>query len=233
MALITCRDVAFAYDGATVASGIQLSVKTGDYLCIVGENGSGKSTLIKGILGLLAPSEGEIRYGDGLKRTEIGYLPQKNPMQRDFPASVREVVSSGFAARSLFLTRAQREAVESNMKLLRIDHYRKQSFMALSGGQQQRALLARALCATSKLLLLDEPVAGLDPMATKEMYETIDDLNHHHGVTVIMISHDIGAAIRHGSHLLHLHNEPLFYGTTADYAHSEVCRLFAGGEHIA
>jgi len=230
MPLLTCRDVAFAYEGREVASGINLTVLDGDYLCIVGDNGSGKSTLVKGMLGLLEPSNGKIEFGDGLKQTEIGYLPQKNAVQRDFPASVWEVVSSGFAARSLFLTGEQRKIAEANMNLMRIDNLRKSSFMELSGGQQQRVLLARALCATSKLLLLDEPVAGLDPAATREMYEMIEDLQRNHGVTIIMISHDIQAAVRYAKHILHLHHKPLFYGTSEEYMSSELCHSFLGGE---
>lgn len=230
MPLLNCRDVAFAYEGREVVSGINLTVSDGDYLCIVGDNGSGKSTLVKGMLGLLEPSAGKIEFGDGLKQTEIGYLPQKNAVQRDFPASVWEVVSSGFAARSLFLSTSQRKAAEANMDLMNIVNLRKRSFMELSGGQQQRVLLARALCATSKLLLLDEPVAGLDPAATREMYDIIEDLQLHHGVTVIMISHDVQAAVRYARHILHLHHKPLFYGTAEEYQASELGRSFLGGE---
>ena len=232
MALLTCRDVAFAYEGRVVVSDIQLSVDEGDYLCIVGENGSGKSTLVKGLLGLMEPCEGKITYGDGLKQAEIGYLPQKNATQRDFPASVWEVVTSGFAARSLFLTREQRKTAEGNLSLLRIGELRRLSFQELSGGQQQRVLLARALCATQKLLLLDEPVAGLDPVATKDMYEVIDDLHRNRGVTIIMISHDISAAARYAKHILHLRHEPLFYGTAGDYAQTALCRAFTGGDEL-
>ncbi len=230
MSLLTCRDVAFAYEGRVVASGINLDVNAGDYLCIVGENGSGKSTLVKGMLGLMEPYRGSIRYGDGLNRNEIGYLPQKNPLQRDFPASVWEVVTSGFAARSLFLTGVQRKTAEENLEVMRIAELKKRSMMELSGGQQQRVLLARALCATRKLLLLDEPVAGLDPLATREMYEIIDDLHRNRGVTVIMISHDIAMAARYATHVLHLRHEPLFYGTAEEYARSEACHAFSGGE---
>jgi len=230
MALLTCRDVAFAYDGREVASGIRLTVNEGDYLCIVGENGSGKSTLVKGMLGLLSPSHGAIEFGDGLKQTEIGYLPQKNAVQRDFPASVWEVVTSGYAARSLFLTSEQRKGAEQNLRLMGADALRKQSFMELSGGQQQRVLLARALCATHKLLLLDEPVSGLDPAATREMYEMNEALHKIRCVTVIMISHDISAATRYATHILHLQHEPLFFGTVAEYASTELYRDFSGGD---
>ncbi len=229
MALLTCKDTAFAYEGKIVASGINLTVNEGDYLCIVGENGSGKSTLVKGMLGLLEPARGTITYGDGLRKDEIGYLPQKNPLQRDFPASVWEVVSSGFAAKSLFLNSHQRKTAEENMRLLHIDSIRKSSMMELSGGQQQRVLLARALCATRKLLLLDEPVAGLDPLATREMYDMITNLHHNCGVTIIMISHDVAAAARYATHILHLRHEPLFYGTAEDYAASELCHTFTTG----
>jgi zinc transport system ATP-binding protein len=233
MALLTCKDVAFAYEGKIVASNIHLQVNEGDYLCIVGENGSGKSTLVKGMLGLMEPVHGTIRYGDGLSRNEIGYLPQKNPLQRDFPASVWEVVSSGFAARSLFLNAEQKRLAEENLQLMRLSDLKKHSMMELSGGQQQRVLLARALCATRKLLLLDEPVAGLDPLATREMYEIIDDLHQNRHVTVIMISHDVGAAARYATHILHLRHEPLFYGTAEDYLKSELCHTFTGGEDDA
>ena len=233
MALLTCRDVAFAYEGREVVSGIHLEVIEGDYLCIVGENGSGKSTLVKGMLGLLSPSKGTIEFGDGLRQNEIGYLPQKNAMQRDFPASVWEVVTSGFAAHSLFLSGRQRKTAEESFRLMHIEDLRKRSFMELSGGQQQRVLLARALCATHKLLLLDEPVAGLDPTATKEMYEIIDELHQNRKVTVIMISHDIAAAGRYAGHILHLRHEPLFFGSAEEYMRSDLCRSFSGGEDNA
>jgi zinc transport system ATP-binding protein len=231
MALITCRNTAFAYEGKTVVSGIKLDVHAGDYLYVVGENGSGKTTLIKGMLGLIAPSSGEIRFGDGLRQTEIGYLPQRAALQRDFPATVREVVSSGFAARSLMPTRAQRQTIERNLMLLGIADLGRRSFMSLSGGQQQRALLARALCATDKLILLDEPVSGLDPVATREMYELIARMHSEHRVTVVMISHDIEAALRYGTHVLHLWHEPVFFGTSDEYARSEASRSFMGDGH--
>ena len=233
MALLTCHDVAFAYEGRVVVSGIQLAVESGDYLCIVGDNGSGKSTLVKGLLGLMEPCAGTIQYGDGLRRTGIGYLPQKNATQRDFPASVWEVVTSGFAAKSLLLTSQQKKAAEDNMKLLHIMELKKNSFMELSGGQQQRALLARALCATNQMLLLDEPVAGLDPVATQEMYEAVETLHQQRGVTIIMISHDLAAAMRYAKHILHLQHEPLFYGTAEEYAESAVCQRYRGvQEHV-
>ena len=233
MALLTCHDVAFAYEGRVVVSGIQLTVEQGDYLCIVGDNGSGKSTLVKGLLGLMEPSAGTIQYGDGLRRTGIGYLPQKNATQKDFPASVWEVVTSGFAAKSLFLTGQQKKTAEDNMTLLHIFELKRNSFMELSGGQQQRVLLARALCATHQMLLLDEPVAGLDPVATQEMYEAVETLHQQHGVTIVMISHDLTAAMRYAKHILHLQHEPLFYGTAEEYAESAVCQRYLGVQEHA
>ena len=233
MSVIRTIQLTKKFDDFVANDHISLSVEAQEIKCIVGENGSGKSTLVKGILGLVAPSRGRILFDDGLKQNAIGYLPQRSALQRDFPASVREVVSSGFAARSLYLTAAQKTAMEENLALLRIADLRKRSFMELSGGQQQRVLLARALCATSKLLLLDEPVAGLDPYATKEMYDTIADMHRERGVTIIMISHDVQAATRYGDHILHLRNVPLFYGTSEDYRKSELCHSFSGGESDA
>ena len=195
MALITCEKASFAYEGRVVVDKLDLAVKRGEYLCVVGENGSGKSTLVKGLLGLLSPVNGRVRYGEGLRNCEIGYLPQRTDVQNDFPASVWEVVTSGCRGRGPFLTKAMRQTANENLALLGISDIRSRSFMQLSGGQQQRALLARALCATKSLLLLDEPVAGLDPIVTREMYEVVSMLNHSRGLTVVMISHDIAAAL--------------------------------------
>ncbi len=233
MALITCQNVAFAYEGHTVVSGTSFSVNSGDYLCIVGENGSGKSTLIKGLLGLMPPSKGSILTGDGLKKTEIGYLPQQSAAQRDFPASVWEVVLSGCKSRSPFLLRKEKDRALAQMKRMNIETMKNRCYRELSGGQQQRVLLARALCATEKLLLLDEPVAGLDPVVTKEMYRLIFELNKNHGITVIMISHDIFAATQFASHILHLQKEPLFFGSTSEYVNSPLGSRFMGGEQNA
>ena len=230
MALLSCKDAAFAYEGNVVVSELNVQVERGDYLCVVGENGSGKSTLVKGMLGLISPCKGAVEYGDGLRRTQIGYLPQRSDVQRDFPASVWEVVASGFADRSIFLTAAEKRAAMDNMEMLSIGDLRKKSFMELSGGQQQRVLLARALCSTHSMLLLDEPVAGLDPLVTKEMYELIERLHREQNVTIVMISHDIPAALHYAAHILHLSHTPLFYGTAEEYARSTVGRSFAGGE---
>ena len=231
MALISCRDASFAYDGKTVVDGLDFDVNRGDYLCVVGENGSGKTTLMKGLLGLARPKTGAITMGDGLKPTQIGYLPQQTPAQKDFPANVYEVVLSGrLGSRGLrpFYSRLDRQIALANMEKLGISAIAKKSFRELSGGQQQRTLLGRALCATEKALLLDEPVAGLDPLVTSELYKTILALSRE-GITVIMISHDIHAAVEYASHILHLQNRQVFFGRTDAYRQTDAGRLFLNG----
>jgi len=231
MALISCCGVSFAYEGKTVVEGLDFEVNAGDYLCIVGENGSGKTTLMKGLLGLARPKTGTITTGEGLKPTQIGYLPQQTPAQKDFPANVSEVVLSGrLGSRGLrpFYSRLDRQIAHDNMQKLGILAIAKKSFRELSGGQQQRALLARALCATDKALLLDEPVAGLDPFATADLYKTIQTLSRE-GITVIMISHDIRAAVEYASHILHLQNRQVFFGLVENYRQTEAGRLFLKG----
>lgn len=231
MAQITCKDLSFAYDGETVLSDINFSIDAGAYLCIVGENGSGKSTLMRGILGLKHPSKGEIIFDD-LKPTEIGYLPQQTQIQRDFPASVSEVVLSGrlnSMRGRMFCNAEDKAAAAANMERLGIDDIADRCYLELSGGQQQRVLLARAMCATKKLLLLDEPVTGLDPVAANEMYNLIKLVNLCDSTSVIMISHDIHAAVRYATHILHLGHSQLFFGTTAQYRESDLARRFVGG----
>lgn len=231
MAQITCRNLSFAYDGETVLSDINFSLDAGNYLCIVGENGSGKSTLMRGILGLKQPSGGEIIFDD-LKPTEIGYLPQQTQIQRDFPASVREVVLSGrlnSMRGRMFYNAEDKAAAAKNMERLGIDDIADRCYLELSGGQQQRVLLARAMCATKKLLLLDEPVTGLDPVAANEMYNLIKLVNLCDNTSVIMISHDIHAAVRYATHILHLGRRQLFFGTAAQYRESDLARRFVGG----
>ncbi len=233
MALIKCENLSFAYSGDTVLEGVSFSVNAGDYLCIVGENGSGKSTLMRGLLGLKEPSSGMITFGDGLKQNEIGYLPQQTDMQRDFPASVFEVVLSGrlnSLGRRCFYSKADRAEAEHNLERMGMLEYKKRCYQELSGGQQQRVLLARALCATSKLLLLDEPVAGLDPVAMGEMYNLLKLINLCDGVTVVMVSHDVNAALRYATHILQLGHRQLYFGSAHDYARSEAAKILRGGE---
>ena len=223
MALISCRDLCLAYEGKTAVRDLSFDVLPGDYLCIVGENGSGKSTLIKALLGLKKPRSGSIQYGDGLRRREIGYLPQQTPAQKDFPASVREVVLSGCRATPFFAPAEKRRA-EENMEKLGLTELRRACYRDLSGGQQQRVLLARALCAARKILLLDEPVSGLDPVVTRDMYQLIADLNRD-GITIIMISHDISAAVRYATHILHI-GAQVFFGTRDEYVKSGIGQTF-------
>ncbi len=234
MALITCRDLCLGYDGREILHGLSFEVNSGDYLCIVGENGSGKSTLMRTILGLQRPLSGQLLTGDGLHPDEIGYLPQQTPVQKDFPASVREVVLSGFEGNCgwrPFYTKAEKQRAAANIRSMGIEHLTRRCYRELSGGQQQRVLLARALCATGKLLFLDEPVSGLDPRVTAEMYELIGKLNRERGITVIMISHDIGAALRYASHILHI-GDRVFFGTKTAYRESGIDTLFTKGDDV-
>jgi zinc transport system ATP-binding protein len=233
MALITCRDASLAYEGNVVASGLNFEVNSGDYLCIVGENGSGKSTLIKGLLQLKKPVEGSILAGDGLKPNQIGYLPQQTAAQKDFPASAYEVILSGrLSQRGIkpFYSKADKAVALKNIERLGIDNLKNRCYRELSGGQQQRVLLARALCSTQKVLLLDEPVAGLDPVVTQELYREIERINREEGLTVIMVSHDIASAVKYASHILHLRNKQEFFGTTEDYVTSALGIGFIGGK---
>ena len=223
MAYLTCEQVELAYEGVPVVTDLSFVVNPGDYLCVVGENGSGKSTLIKALLGLKKPSAGKIAFGDGLSQRDIGYLPQQTPAQADFPASAFEVVLSGCLNRlgmRPFYGKAEKERAMANLRRLSAEHLADSCYRDLSGGQKQRVLLARALCAAEKVLLLDEPVTGLDPAAVEEMYQLIKKLNREDGITVIMVSHDMHGALRQASHILHLHNRPLFFGTVAEYRES-------------
>ena len=213
-ALITCEHVDFGYENVDAVVDVTMEIEPGDYLCIVGENGSGKSTLMKGILGLLKPTGGTLCVNEELKRTGIGYLPQQTAAQKDFPATVYEVVQSGCLS----------------MEKLGIEALKKHCYRELSGGQQQRVLIARALCATSRLLILDEPITGLDPSAVQEFYGIIRRLNREEGVSILMVSHDIRNMVTQANKILHLGRRVLFYGTSKDYQESRVGRRFLEGE---
>ena len=231
MAFLTCKNLAAGYDGEPVVEGLNFTVNPGDYLCIVGENGSGKSTLMRTLLHLQPPVRGEILLGDDLKTSEIGYLPQQTSIQKDFPASVREIVLSGCQSRKglrPFYNAEEKQLAAQMMEKLTITDLARKCFPELSGGQQQRVLLARALCATQKLLLLDEPTAGLDPKVTTELYDLIENLNKE-GTTILMISHDITAAMRYASHILHI-GRTVFFGTKEKYEASGISRMFMPGE---
>lgn len=227
--LLTCEGAAFSYDGRQVTTALSFVVEQGDYLCIVGENGSGKSTLMKGLLGLKTPSRGKIHWESGKKQGNVGYLPQQSQIQRDFPASIYEVVLSGCLNRCgirPFYKRKEKERALEAMNQMGILSMKKRCYKELSGGQQQRVLLARALCAADQLLLLDEPVTGLDPKVTEELYRLIDTVNRERQITVIMVSHDIGGALAHGSKILHLRQNDCFFGTCEEYEKSDAARQF-------
>lgn len=228
MSLLTCDNVCLGYEGRTVVEGLTFKVDSGDYLCILGENGSGKSTLMKTLLGLRSPMSGTISMDDGLKKNEIGYLPQQTVVQRDFPASVSEIVMSGFLNHTglrPFYTKEEKKIALSNMQRLGIEDLKKSCYRDLSGGQQQRVLLARALCATGKMLLLDEPVAGLDPKVTNEMYELIYSLNKDN-ITIIMVSHDMHAALKYATKILHVSDKPEYFESIDEYINSSTGKLF-------
>ncbi|RGK86444.1 metal ABC transporter ATP-binding protein [Dorea formicigenerans] len=219
MAQIICRNLAIGYDGKAIVQNMNFSVNTGEYLCVIGENGAGKSTFMKTLLGLQPPIQGEILFGDNLKQNEIGYLPQQAEVQKDFPASVREIILSGCQNQlglRPFYNRKEKSYAEAILNKLQITDLAEQCYRELSGGQKQRVLLARALCATKKMLLLDEPVAGLDPKAAKEMYYLIQKINREENITVIMISHDIQIAVNYASHVMKI-GPNIFYGTSEEY----------------
>lgn len=220
MALIELKDVTIAFEGVAAVEHVNLAVERGEYLVIVGENGSGKSTLVRAMLGLVRPKSGRVVYGDGLKKNQIGYLPQQTVVQRDFPASVGEVVLSGCVnrlGRRLAFGAGERARAEEKMRLMDVYGLREKPYRTLSGGQQQRALLARALCATDSVLLLDEPVTGLDPDAAEELYSVIRALNRDHGVAIAMVSHDLHGAMRDAGRVLVMNRGVDFVGSVEDY----------------
>lgn len=219
MPYIIADHLSIGYEGKEIATDISFRVKKGDYLYIIGENGAGKSTLMKTILGLINPVKGKIVFGDGLGKKEIGYLPQQTQIQKNFPASVEEIVLSGCQGHKglrPFYTKEEKLIAKENMELLHLSEIKKKCYRELSGGQQQRVMLARAVCATRKIILLDEPVAGLDSKVTEELYSLIEQLNHQNGVTIVMISHDMKAAMTYASHILYI-GKSIFYGTREEY----------------
>lgn len=230
MLQLECKDIVLGYEGNIIIEDLNFAVHAGDFLCIIGENGSGKSSLMRTILGLQEPLGGKINFGDGLKQNEIGYLPQQTMVQKDFPATVWEIVLSGCQGRcgiKPFYSREDKILASENIDEMGISHLKNKCYRELSGGQQQRVLLARALCATKKILLLDEPTAGLDPIVTAEMYELIKKLNDA-GITIIMISHDIDAVIEYASHILKIGNT-VFYGTRKEYMESDTSIFYLKG----
>lgn len=234
MSIVTCKDISIEYDGKVAVDQVSFTIERGDYLCIVGENGSGKSSLIKGLMGLLKLKSGTIDIDKELTSRGIGYLPQQTDSQKDFPASVYEVVLSGCikskGLRPFYNTR-EKQLVKDNLDRLKIYDLRHKSYRELSGGQQQRVLLARALCATDSLLVLDEPVTGLDPVVTAELYDIIEDLNRKDHVTVIMVSHDVRMATKSANKILQMGQKVLFFGKTKEYINTSYAKALLGGGH--
>lgn len=230
--ILRCENVSFSYDSIPVVSGLNFSVCDGDYLCIIGENGSGKSTLVKGLLGLKHPASGAISFSGGLRLNDIGYLPQQTALQRDFPASVREVVLSGCQNSGFtpFYTGKQKALAEENMARLGILPLKKRCYRELSGGQQQRVLLARALCASKRVLLLDEPTAGLDPAVTREFYALIEELNQKEHIAVIMVSHDIEYVCAAAGKILYIKESQMFFGDRDAFLKTEYSRTLRGNQ---
>ncbi|MCH5208308.1 MAG: metal ABC transporter ATP-binding protein [Oscillospiraceae bacterium] len=231
MALIKTENLCLSYENMTVIENLSFEINSGDYLCIIGENGSGKSTLVKALLSLKKPENGTIEFGEGLKKNEIGYLPQQTSAQKSFPASVSEVVISGcLNSRGFrpFFSSKERKTAAENIEKLGITELKNRSYRELSGGQQQRVLLARALCATKKLLLLDEPVTGLDPIITAEFYELISEINKE-GITVIMVTHDISAALKYANRVLCMREDRHFFGSLEEFKNSDFADIAKGG----
>jgi len=230
--LLACEKATFGYENKAVISDVNFQVEPGEYLCIVGENGVGKSTLVKGLLGLIKPMSGRIVYGEAVKNASIGYLPQQTDAQKEFPATVMEVVLSGVLKQKGFFSfynKADKEMALVNMRKLGVEHLKKESFRNLSGGQQQRVLIARALCAADKLLVLDEPVTGLDPTGTAELYSVMRELNEKYGTAIIMVSHDVRGSLPEVKRVLHISFDTVFYGTVQEYRNSDFGRRFLGG----
>lgn len=227
MVQLRCKNLSIGYDKKAILSNLSFEINKGDYLCIVGENGSGKSTLIKTILGLIPAIKGKINLSKSLTQKDIGYLPQQTVVQRDFPATCMEIVMSGFQSNCKFRPFYKKEEKKKALQILEklgISELKNKCYRELSGGQQQRVLLSRALCGTQKMLLLDEPVASLDPLASKELYEVIKNLNNE-GITIIMISHDILSSINYASHILFIGKNP-FFGTKQEFVSSDIGKKF-------
>lgn len=234
MTQIKVKNLTVYYDNILALDNVSFEIKEGNYLCIVGENGSGKSTLVNSILSLKSYQKGKIIFSNGLNRNEIGYLPQQQTLQKDFPASCFEIVLSGCINRlkgKPFFTNKEKLIAKEKMTLLGIERLKYKSFQELSGGQKQRVLLARALCATSKILFLDEPATGLDPQVTKELYDIIEKLNKS-GITIVMVTHDIETSLKYATHILHLKGKCLFFGTKSEYEKTELSKNTLGGCHV-
>lgn len=219
MSLIKLENLTLGYENHPVLTDINLEIESGDFICVVGHNGSGKSTLIKGILGLIKPMCGRVVY-DNLEKKFIGYMPQETKVDASFPASVMEIVASGTLNKlgfASFYTKKEKEEALKCLKILGIENLKDKNFPDLSGGQRQKVLLARSLAATSKLLILDEPSNNLDKESKEELYKTIVDLNKVHGITIIMITHDLDHDNLIGNKILSLRENDIFFGSTEEF----------------
>lgn len=231
--IIQCKNADLGYENKSIVDNVNITVNTGDYVCIIGENGAGKSTLIKTILGLIKPVSGEIIVDESIRSGNIGYLPQQTPAQKDFPATVFEVVLSGFlnsCKKRPFYNKAEKKNALENMEKMQIADLRKKCYRELSGGQQQRVLLTRALCAAKKILILDEPVTGLDPDASYRLYDTLDYLNKNENMAIIMVSHDIKNVLLRVDKIIQINEGQVFYGTVKEYYQTEQGKKYARGE---
>ena len=232
MTQIECKNLSLCYNRKQAVEQVSFSVEQGDFLCIVGENGSGKSTLLKGLLGLKKPNGGEIVFGKGISQKQMGYLPQQETDLEKFPATVLEIVRSGFLKNCLFYTKKQKEAAQKMMETMGISELSHKRFSSLSGGQKQRVLLARAFGAASNILILDEPINGLDPMASNVLYRCIAEKNEQEKMTVIMVSHDVKKALTIANKILHLGNHSYFFGNREEYEASEMGQAFIKGDSV-
>ncbi len=227
--LISCRDACLGYDNKSVIEHLDIEIQEGQYICVIGENGSGKSTLIKSLLGLLKPVSGTVQINRSVGKGAVGYLPQQTQIQRNFPVSVMEVVLSGFLNDMHFrpfYKKKEKQEAGRHLEHLGIADLAGKCYGELSGGQQQRVLLARALCAADKILVLDEPVTGLDPMAANTLYESME-LLHQEGMAVVMVTHDLANALKYADKILHISDDGYFFGTVAEYKESEYAQIFS------
>lgn len=227
--LISCENAGLGYDNKAIIENFNFSVYEGDYICVIGENGSGKSTLIKTLLGLIKPVSGKVALSDTLKEGAIGYLPQQTQVQKHFPASVMEVVMSGFLndmRKRPFYKKEEKVAAVKNLEKLEIVDLKNKCYGELSGGQQQRVLLARALCAADEILVLDEPVTGLDPAAAASLYDILQKL-HDEGMAIVMVTHDLKSIVGRTEKILHINEGGYFFGTVEEYRKSDFSKIFS------
>lgn len=232
MSIFECKKLTVGYGDKVVCKDINFAVEKGQYVCIMGENGSGKSTLVKTILGLQKNLSGKVTFDKNFKRNRVGYLPQQNDLQKDFPATVNEIVLSGFLnsmGLRPYYKKSEKDKAKEVMDYLGIEDFGKRSFRELSGGQQQRVLLARALCATDEILFLDEPTNALDSRSINRFYKLLKDLNDA-GMTIVMVSHNVDKVLEYSSHIVYLKNTMLFAGTKSDFEKTDIAKSIKVGE---